>query len=191
MAPLIQQLAKDILLSAPQGISKVKFAKTIYFVYKHLVLGGAYRARDLSFIRMPLGPVPVGFKSLATDPDIKVISQNASYLTYNQETYRLDENFIQSHQVNDMVDDVVTKLLAFTTSQLVEESHKEPSWLGRHNGDEYTITQADLSLSLPAKPALLNENTEDQHIQAQLIVGMLDDIVDESTALEYPVSRQP
>jgi hypothetical protein len=184
----INNLAKEILNNEPDGLSKVRFAKTIYFVHKGLIQNNLIDSKAMKFIRMPLGPVPVGFKDLHSDPSILVKTTNSS-LTYNTETYLLkdyqayfEKNFIET------IGAITKKLKNIPTSELIEISHKEPSWSELPNGSEYFISINDLKQLLPTSNAnnKLNPEIDNQRIQARLVEGMLHEIVDESTSLEYP-----
>lgn len=66
------QLAQQILVSSEKGLSKVKFAKIIYFVQKGLVQANISQKESLGFIRMPLGPVPFGFQEMTDLPNIMI-----------------------------------------------------------------------------------------------------------------------
>lgn len=182
-------LAKEVLHTQPQGISKVRFAKIIYFVHKGLVQWNIATVEQLQFIRMPLGPVPVGFKELTDDVMIEVTEIKNSSLTYNAQTYKLRNNTIDiASKYESYIKQIVENLKPLQTSELIEISHKEPSWLHFQNGDEYYLSKEDLQQSLPTRKTTsdISKEMDDQRIQARLVEGMLSDIVDESTSLEYP-----
>ena len=73
-------------------------------------------------------------------------------------------------------------------SEAALPSHKEPSWFRLENGSEYIISDADIKQGLPTRISTdqLNPEIDEQRIQAHLLEGMLHDIVEESTLLEYP-----
>jgi hypothetical protein len=181
------QLAQQILVSSEKGLSKVRFAKIIYFVQKGLVQANISQKESLGFIRMPLGPVPFGFQEMTDLPNIAIKIEPNS-LTYNAEVYSVkNKNEVATDNV-EKVDSLYKRLQSFRTSDLVEYSHKEPSWLRNKNGVQYFLADDDLSIDLPKK-SKSNSVDEKQLLQAQLLNGMLTDIVDESTALEYPTEK--
>lgn len=196
MNDYLKQIAKAILFFKVDGVSKVKFAKTIYFTHKGLIKIGKANKDELCYIRMPLGPVPVSFMELLNYQDIRV-SRNNLGLTYDQEVFNLSESARESLAKGSPPDPEIKAILkdleGISTSKLVEDSHKEPSWMKHKNGDEYCISEEDLARPLP-KTKLISrilgqepsQATEDQRLQARLLDGMIDDIVNETTALEYP-----
>lgn len=184
------KLARQIL-SVKSGLSKVQFAKIIYFVHKGLILQNKSNTKDLGFIRMPLGPVPIGFKELTkSNTGIFTKEEKTDYnLAYNAQLYFLRESL--SENIRDeryaTVKQLVNSLSSLKTSELVEISHKEPSWLERNNSVEFYISTEDLKNDLPVK---LQRNIDDtfdkQRLQAFLLSGMINEVVDESSSLEYP-----
>ncbi len=179
--------ANQVLYFEPDGLSKVRFAKILYFLHKGLVQKKLATIAQMRFIRMPLGPVPVGFKHLAKNPDF-TISEISQSLSYNTELYTL-KNGHRSLQNNDLkiVKEIVEALRSLATSFLVAESHKEPSWLNHSNGTEYELTLDDINRPLPkSNRSPISSEIDNQYLQARLVEGMLDDIVEESTSLEYP-----
>ncbi|PIU35401.1 hypothetical protein COT03_01355 [Candidatus Shapirobacteria bacterium CG07_land_8_20_14_0_80_39_18] len=184
-------LAKQILQTVPGGLSKVRFAKILYFTHKGLVLKRLSFVKDMEFIRMPLGPVPVGFMELSEDKDIVVI-QSPSSLVYDKELYTLKGSgsyFVDNVALE--IQKIVNGLNNLTTSELVEIAHQEPSWIRHENGDEYFLEDDDLKISLPTRrKTKISPAIDEQHLQAKLIEGMLGEIVDESTSLEYPNSNK-
>ena len=184
----LKELAIRILQEVPNGLSKVKFAKIIYFTHKYLVIKHIKAVHDLAFIRMPLGPVPVGFMDLEGD-GISIALQ-PSALSFDKQTYSWGGQSSYSDKEQEYINKVVQSLNAIPTNELVEASHLEPSWLSHANGVEYYIDTQDLSQPLPkTKSILQDEKLAEQHLQAKLVEGMLDDIVDESTLLEYPKTK--
>lgn len=184
-------LAKQILQVVPDGLSKVRFAKILYFTHKGLVLKRLSSVKDMEFIRMPLGPVPVGFMELSEDRDI-VIVQSPSSLVYDKELYTFRGSgscFVNNVALE--IQKIVNGLNNLTTSELVKIAHQEPSWIRHKNGDEYFLEDDDLKISLPTRrKAEISSDIDEQHLQARLIEGMLDEIIDESTSLEYPNSNK-
>lgn len=191
MGSYLHLLAKQVLYFEPNGISKVRLAKILYFTHKGLVQKNLERVDEQYFIRMPLGPVPVGFSDLSTYYDILVKEEEISSLSYNRQVYQLkDYDKPKSHKNLHAVEKIVKQLRPFETSMLVTYSHNEPSWKERQNGEEYILSSADLQLSLPSgKVISITSELDDQRLQAKLVEGMIDDIVDESTSLEYPSQR--
>ena len=182
----LTEIAIRILQVVPHGLSKVKFAKTIYFVHKQLVKNFNREVTYMGFIRMPLGPVPDGFMKLDTTEIEIVHVQNE--LSFDSQVYKCSnvyfEDTLQGH-----VDKIVKGLNKFTTYDLVDISHCEPSWINHHNGEKYFLTEEDLKTVFPkANLERRNHSFSDQNLQAKLVEGMLNDIVEESTLLEYPDS---
>lgn len=185
-------LAKQILKVIPEGLSKVRFAKILYFTHKGLVQKNLSLLTDLEFIRMPLGPVPVGFKELSQDPEIEVTEIATSPLVYDKQLYVLQSmsNYLEDGRLK-AIKEISLRLNGLTTNQLVSIAHQEPSWLNHKNGQEYSLEEADLKIDLPvSKLSNVSSEIDTQHLQAKLVEGMIDDIVDESTSLEYPDSSK-
>lgn len=188
MERYINILAKQILRLSGHQIAKVRFAKIIYFVHKNLVKEGIEKSNNLAFIRMPLGPVADGFLELVNDPAIMITVDNIG-LVYNREKYGLT---VREKSTQLPTDDIVKKALLqlahYSTSQLINMSHLDPSWQKHINGDHYYISEDDLSNTLPtADPkALVNRDIDDQLIQSQLLGGMIEDSIQDSTSLEHP-----
>lgn len=183
----INNLTKQILSNFPEGITKVKLAKLIYFSHKFLVKENTASYKDIKYIRMPLGPVPVGFRNLALDKDIKITVLNHVNLRFDVQLYKLSrkQNFSDEKSA-ELVSYLMTKIGKIQTSDLVEDSHKDPSWLNHANGEEYFFTQEDVERKMPSYRAKNGIKNEDQRLQAKLVEGMITEIVDESTSLEYP-----
>lgn len=187
-------LSKEILKNVPEGLTKVKFAKTIYFVHKGLVKDEFSKQKELRFIRMPLGPVPSDYKNLAFDSDILVSEKKNSRLLYNTQVYKLKNyNLNTGFSIEQIkkIKNLVKQLNKFNTAELVEHSHLDPSWLNHINGEVYYISEDDLKNEIPCKGLfknIFNINTaeDDVKLQGKLVEGMIDDIVQSSTSLEYP-----
>lgn len=183
----LQLLSKEILKNVPEGLTKVKFAKVIYFTHKALVQKGLVKNDQLRFIRMPLGPVPCGFKDLIHDPSLTIEDIKKPQLSYDMQLYKLGKKDTTKNELSDAVQEIVNKIKDFPTSYLVEQSHKDPSWIHHGNGEEYVIEKEDLTLTFPsASVSQPDTATEAMRLQAKLMEGMLDEIVEESTSLEYP-----
>lgn len=190
MKNYLKCLAIEILKNCKEGLTKVKFAKIIYFVHKGLVSDGLAKPDDLKFIRMPLGPVPVGFMGLSKDPSFMVTKVNNAGLVYNSEIYNLNQSASCSTDAkfSGAVETLCNQLDRLTTSELVEKSHHEPSWIKNVNGEEYFVSNDDLAIPLPTNTKSLDTVEDNQKLQEKLVEGMLDDIVSGSTSLEYPES---
>jgi hypothetical protein len=110
-----------------------------------------------------------------------------SALSFDKQTYTGNGQSNYSDKEQEHIREVVQSLNGISTNELVEASHLEPSWLSHVNGVEYYIATDDLSQPFPkTKSVSQDEKLSEQHLQAKLVEGMLDDIVDESTLLEYP-----
>lgn len=182
------KLAEAILYKEKGGLSKVRFAKTIYFVHKELVRNKLLKATDIEYIRMPLGPVPVGFMSLQDQRNVSVFTKSTQ-LMYNATVYTISDEYTPDQgKVLDAITSTLVEIDHISTSLLVELSHKDPSWAGSFNGVEYFIKDVDLKNKLPkkSKTQKVDPELDEQLIQSKLISGMMPDIVGESTDLEYP-----
>ena len=187
-------LSKEILKNIPAGLTKVKFAKTIYFVHKGLVLSGLTDNKNLRFIRMPLGPVPSGFNNVGEDTDISVFKSFNSRLIYNTQIYKLCNRNVNTNFSTAQIEKIkflVKQLEKFNTAELVEYSHCDESWISHINGQVYFISKKDLENEIPSKGLLrnlfnINTTEDDTKLQEKLVEGMIDDIVQSSTSLEYP-----
>lgn len=182
----LNQLCRRILSEIPEGISKVRFAKILYFTHKTLVQKDLSSVDQMEFIRMPLGPVPVGFMDLS-DANIIVEDSHKPELSYDKQVYKLNIQLKLDGPIQNAVRCGLEILSKFQTSELVEISHKEPSWLNHFNGQQYYLTTDDLKILLPRLgESQLNSDLDSQRLQAHLVEGMLDEIVADSTSLEYP-----
>ena len=187
----LNSLAKYVLFVLVDGVSKVRFAKILYFTHKALVQNKFVEAKELRFIRMPLGPVPVGFMSLSQDVQISVISMANVSLSYDSQLYKLSgtPDLGLDDTVKNLITEVVPRLNELSTSVLVEESHKDPSWINFPNGKEYVLSNGDIDVPLPLKKKnIINKEMDNQYLQATLVEGLMEEIVDETTLLEYPKS---
>lgn len=187
MSDYVNTLAKEILAHAASPVPKVRFAKIIYFAFKQMVLSGVAKEYDLAFIRMPLGPVADGFMDLSSDPQIVIIKDDVG-LSYNREKYSLKEQVINEYIQSNAseIKHVLSRLQNVATSDLIASSHKDSSWISNRNGAKYYITSEDVRNPFPSARSRINEKIDDQLVQSQLINGMLDDAVNDSSALEHP-----
>jgi uncharacterized phage-associated protein len=165
-----------------KGVSKVMLAKTIYFCHKELVKLKVAELNDLKFIRMPLGPVPIFINEIPSYDFVTKITRPTT-LSYNKELYLLKEDCIKTDYTI-YLKRILDILSSYSTSQLVEMSHKDYSWIAHKNADEYYITEVDL------KPITITNHLDQYRdnivLQSLLVKGMIKDIVADSTALEYP-----
>lgn len=182
----LRKLSLQILSCAPDGVSKVKFAKIIYFTFKEMVKNTDAKKNELAFIRMPLGPVPKGFYNLGAEHDISIRNKASGYLIYNTEIYSSKSKDFSGKKISPNIQKVITSLLRQSTSKLVEASHKDYSWKNHSNGDEYFIENRDLINTYPKRRVAIDDEIDQQKLQAKLMEGMLEEIVDGTTSLEYP-----
>ncbi len=202
----LTELSHTILLLHKHAMSKVRLARVIYFVHKELVRKKLMQIEDISYIRSPLGPIPNGFATLADNHSNIISRRSASInLSYDAEEYLVnrseDEHDLETtmlEQYRDAlkaIEHTLVALAKYTTPELVEASHHEPSWNAHSNGEIYYITNADLKVLFPFSVILppnirirLNRAPANKigALQATLLRGMVADIVKESTDLEYP-----
>lgn len=181
------RIAKSVLTFEEAGLSKVRFAKTLYFVHKDLIRKGNLLTEDIAYVRMPLGPVPLGFMELDLESSILISARDTGQLPYDALVYSLREKYEVPVDAKETIRATLERLNNFSTSQLVEISHRDPSWIEHLNSQQYYITDRDLKNDLPKKTSSkLDSDEEKQNMQANLVSGMIDDIVEESTALEHP-----
>lgn len=200
----LYSLARTILLVNRRPISKIRLGRVIYFTHKELIRKKLMHFEDIAYFRSPLGPTPDGLANLAQTQHIVSQRNQSSNLSYTNEEFTLGEHPEQEEQMLEQYQDVLksiertlTALSNYSTPELVEASHHEPSWQAHLNGQSYFITPADLKVTFPflsslrplrikirfhAKP-LPNKSGI---MQANLLRGMIRDIVKESTDLEYP-----
>lgn len=181
----LNKLTLDIL-SVTDGVSKVKLAKIFYLTHKWLVQNDLAKPDDWSYVRMPLGPVPIHFNTLKTNDLIKINTEPTS-LSYNMEVYYLMPG-VNVGLSDKKTKETISLLAKFSTSDLVNYTHSDPSWLKYGNGSEYVMSELDIKRKLPVMNNISTYNAveDNQTLQSQLIEGMIDDIVEVSTALEYP-----
>ena len=201
----LYQLSRAILSLSPGPITKIRFARLIYFTHKELIRKGLMQITDIAYIRSPLGPVPEGLQKLAHTYDDIALQKSDSTLSYAAEEFvmknSIDEetNFLEQYRdVLKIIDRTLQELKQHRTLELIEASH-DPSWHANFNGTRYYLTTADLKNTFPfakirlrirIKPEPQAGTTASKsdlgRIQANLLRGMLNDIVKESTDLEYP-----
>jgi len=185
----MKRLARNILsLENSHTLSKVRFAKTIYFVHKELIRNSLLSKDSIQYIRMPLGPVPLGFMELTKICPEITSAKHKTGLAYETENFSTEAIFDGSEQEKTVILGTLNTLRKFQTSNLVDTSHKDPSWLNHKNSEYYFITDDDMKNDLSILEAFFvntNDDEEDK-MQASLVRGMLKDIVSESTKLEYP-----
>ena len=197
----LYQLSKTILLLNKTPINRVRFARTVYFVHKELIRKKFMSPEDIAYIRSPLGPIPEGLRRLALEHPNIIASPASNRPSFAAEEYTLNssdaedtEETLMLEQYREILKTVERTLKALslhTTPELVEASHADPSWTNNFNGARFIITPADLKNPFPfstirikirVKPA----PNELGALQANLLRGMMQDIVKESTDLEYP-----
>lgn len=197
----LYQLSKTILLLNKTPINRVRFARIIYFTHKELVRKKFMSPEDIAYIRSPLGPIPDGLLRLTLEHPNIIANPASGRPSFAAEEYAInptnaeetDETLMleQYREVLEAVERTLKALSLHTTSELVEASHADPSWIHNFNGARFLITPADLKNPFPfatirikirVKPA----PTELGALQANLLRGMMQDIVKESTDLEYP-----
>lgn len=197
----LYQLSKTILLLSKTPINKVRFARVVYFVHKELIRKKFMSPEDIAYIRSPLGPVPDGLLRLTREHPNIIASPASDHPSFAAEEYTLkltdaeeaEETSMleQYREVLKAVEHTLKALSLHTTPDLVAASHADPSWINNFNGTRFFITSADLKNPFPftairikirVKPA----PTELGALQANLLRGMMQDIVKESTDLEYP-----
>ena len=195
----MQELARLILSINAAPLNRIRFAKTIYFVHKELIRKGMMQPEDISYIRSPLGPVPEGFLTLALAPSILLRKTATPLLSFDAEEYLINPEYpetspplISQSRLQPLIKRVLDLLNAHSTTALVEASH-DPSWLSHPNGVHYLISTTDLKNMFPfpqirIKIRIKRKKPSSQAgaLQANLLRGMLKDIVQESTDLEYP-----
>ena len=186
----MRKLAKNILaLEGSHTLSKVRFAKTIYFVHKELIRNDLLAKDSIQYIRMPLGPVPFGFMEITKSCPEITSTKAKTGLAYETENFSTRAKFDGTEQEKTVIVGTLETLRKFQTSNLVDTSHKDPSWLNHQNSERYYITDDDMKNDLSILETLFTNTVDDEEdkLQASLMRGMIKDIVSESTKLEYPV----
>lgn len=196
----LYELARTILLLNHSPINRVRFARIIYFIHKELIRKKFMSPEDIAYIRSPLGPIPEGLLHLALEHP-NIITHPATGPSFAAEEYAIDlsdtdetEETLMLEQYREVLkatERTLKALSPYTTPELVEASHADPSWINNFNGARFFIAPADLKNPFPftairikirVKPA----PSELGALQANLLRGMMQDIVKESTDLEYP-----
>lgn len=203
----LYQLSKTILLLNKAPINKVRFARVVYFVHKELIRKKFMSPEDIAYIRSPLGPIPEGLLKLTLEHPNIIASPASDRPSFAAEEYTINlseseqaEETLMLEQYRDVLkatERTLKALSAYSTPELVEASHADPSWNANFNGARYLITPADLKNPFPfatirvkiriKRPA----SNELGALQANLLRGMMQDIVKESTDLEYPDEKSP
>lgn len=198
----LYQLSKTILLLSRTPINKVRFARVVYFVHKELIRKKFMSPEDIAYIRSPLGPVPDGLLKLALDHPNIITNPASDRPSFAAEEYAInptaaeeaEETLMleQYREVLQAVERTLKALAPHTTPELVQASHADPSWITNFNGARFFITPADLKNPFPFNAIRVKIRikrptpNELGALQANLLRGMMDDIVKESTDLEYP-----
>lgn len=182
----LYELATRILLLEEIPLSKVRFAKTIYFVHKALIQKNILTDDYIQYYRMPLGPVPFGFMTLDSDYSDIITEKIPTGLSYNSILYSTISKRKEIDTLNISIKNILNDLKNVSTSELIDSSHLDKSWVDNLNGTLYTMSKEDYDNKLPFNKSPSAAVNEDQSIQANLVRGMVKDIVDESTDLEYP-----
>jgi hypothetical protein len=181
-------LVKEILAIIGKPVPKVRLAKLVYFSFKELVIQGYATSNAIGFIRMPLGPVPIGFtEELSKDPDVEITDANIG-LTYNRISYSVKNGYeIPLSVYSDFLKSKLSLLQKFHTSTLVEKSHQDHTWKNLSNGEEFYISTEDMiPVSDTELEKSMTDEMDDQFLQSKLLKGMKREIVLDSSALEYP-----
>lgn len=197
------ELSRTILLLNRKPIGKIRFARLIYFVHKELIRKKFMTPDAIGYIRSPLGPVPENFLSLAEKDDIISKKSDSADLSYASEEYTIDANarlddpetalLEQYREILKQIERTLAALNQYSTPDLVEMTHQDPSWQTHPNGELYYISAADLKNAFPFSTLApirikirFSKPTRTGAMQAKLLRGMINDIVKESTDLEYP-----
>ena len=184
----MERLAKNILaLEENHQLSKVRFAKTIYFVHKELIRNNLLDRKSFQYIRMPLGPVPAGFMEITLScPEITSEKENTG-LAYATEKFTTTAVFDGTEKERQVISGTLNTLRKFQTSNLVDTSHRDPSWINHKNSEQYYISEDDMENNLSILEQFSTSAIDEKdNMQASLVRGMMNDIVSESTKLEYP-----
>lgn len=199
----LYEISRSILLLNHAPISKIRLARMVYFVHKDLVRKKLMQIDEIAYIRSPLGPIPEGFLDLPKEhpgitsqrnPDANLSYANEEYTVPSGDAETESTNLEQYRDVLSAIERVLKALRGIPTPELIRASHRDPSWIAHDNGDIYNITAADLKNTFPFStlPAIRikvhfsRSTPEIGAIQANLLRGMISDIVKESTDLEYP-----
>lgn len=187
----LKQLTELILSLNETPLTRIRLTKAIYFVHKELVRKKLMALQDITYIRLPLGPAPDGLLDIILNHPEIIIQDIPSNLLYENKTYTIDQK--ESGSVSDIVNTtqkILSLLKKHRTTELVRAS-QDPSWIAHKNGEKYQLTPDDLKNIFPNtqihfKIRVKATPNEIGSLQATLLRGMLNDIVKESTDLEYP-----
>lgn len=189
----LQQLAELVLQLNETPLTRIRLTKAIYFVHKELIRKKLMQPKDITYIRLPLGPAPDGLPEIILNHPEIIIQDMPANLLYENKTYILNKpettNNTRAEVIN-AVQKTLRLLQGYRTPELVRAS-QDPSWTTHTNGDKYHITTTDLKNQFPnsgirLKIHIKTPTNEIGALQATLLRGMLADIVKESTDLEYP-----
>lgn len=189
----LQQLAELVLQLNEVPLTRIRLTKAIYFVHKELIRKKLMQHKDITYIRLPLGPAPDGLPDIILNHPEIIIQDMPANLLYENKTYNLNKPETTNNTRAEIINTIqkTLKLLqGYRTPELVRAS-QDPSWTTHTNGDKYHITTADLKNQFPnsgirLKIHIKTPTNEIGALQATLLRGMLADIVKESTDLEYP-----
>jgi uncharacterized phage-associated protein len=202
----LDKLLVAILFLQPEGIARVRLAKLTYLVYKGLLQKkyDSLTGKEIVFVRMPLGPVPQELKEVLATAKFGSKREKIG-LSYNRQVFYLVTKEKPSKTLVQAVDEILEQISYLSSGEMVEYCHHEPSWRACKNGEDWVISEDDLKRWLPQSKHLfgfgwkkgesarkINPTLDDQFLQARLIDGMLEEIIEESTLLEYPEeARKP
>lgn len=189
----LTKITRIILIANEEPISIVRLPRVIYFIHKYLIKLKVMKAEDIKYTRRPLGPAPKELSKILANHKYFKVEDFDSPLSYNKHSYSIVKvrSFLPYRKPKDdhelpIINELITKLRTISTSSLVDLAQSEPSWLGHSNGEEYYITDLDLESNSLEKLKINWTGESANLLQAKLIRGMLEDIVKESTDLEYP-----
>lgn len=188
----LKQLTELVLSLSETPLTRIRLTKAIYFVHKELVRKKLMQIQDIAYVRLPLGPAPIGLPEIILNDTNIAVRDIPSSLLYENRAYTINEPINNAKpEIVNTVKKTLTLLQGYRTAELVHAS-QDPSWLTHINGTEYHLTTADLKNPFPNAQIRFKihikatPNNEGGELQATLLRGMLADIVKESTDLEYP-----
>jgi len=196
----LDKLLVAILFLQPEGIAKVRLAKLSYLVYKGLLQKNfdSLKGQEIIFVRMPLGPIPQHLKEILESKKFQYKLEKIG-LSYNRQVFYLATKEKPSNVLLKSVKEILDEVNYLSSGEMVEYCHNEPSWRSCKNGEDWCISKEDLKRWLPQSkhlfglgwkkgesPRKINQALDEQFLQAKLIDGMLEEIIEESTLLEYP-----
>lgn len=190
----LKQLTNLVLNLSETPLTRIRLAKTIYFVHKELTRKKLMQSQDIAYIRLPLGPTPDGLSNIiANHPEIITRNITNTNLLYENTTFTSNQTQSTDYppEIANTTKKTIKLLQNYPTPHLVRAS-QDPSWFAHKNGESYHFTQTDLKNPFPNNPLGIKihikttPKNEIGALQATLLRGMLTDIVKESTDLEYP-----